>query len=178
MTDNFAARAAALGFPKLKYVFVERERRWLCSHIPMDRVVKVEVITDLYVIGTQLRLRRADPVDGGPPAMRLARKVDMDAETRLITSLYLGPEEFALLANLPGRVLKKTRYALQPVDGAILFIDRFEGPLEGLLMGEAEFETAEALAAFPLPDYATAEVTHDLLYTGGQLAVNGLPHEG
>jgi CYTH domain-containing protein len=175
MNDDLAARAATLGFPKLKYAFVERERRWLCSHIPMDRVMKVEAITDLYVTGTQLRLRRADPADGGPPAMRLARKVDMDAETRLITSLYLAPEEFALLADLPGRVLKKVRYGLKPVDGATLSIDKFDGPLEGLLMGEAEFETAEAQACFPLPDYATREVTHDLRYTGGRLVVEGLP---
>ena len=30
--------ATALGFPKLKYAFVERERRWLCREVPRDRV--------------------------------------------------------------------------------------------------------------------------------------------
>lgn len=44
--------AAALGFPKLKYAWVERERRWLCREIPMSRVVRAEAIVDLYVTDT------------------------------------------------------------------------------------------------------------------------------
>jgi hypothetical protein len=55
---------AALGFPKLKYAFVERERRWVCREAPMARVVRAEAITDLYVSGTRLRLREARPLDG------------------------------------------------------------------------------------------------------------------
>lgn len=76
--------AASLGFLKTDYVVVERERRWLCRDVPRDRIARSERMTDLYVTGTHLRLRDARPLDGGPPRLRLTRKVDVDAHTRLI----------------------------------------------------------------------------------------------
>jgi CYTH domain-containing protein len=167
--------AAALGFPKSKYAWVERERRWLARAVPMDRVTAVEAITDLYVTGTRLRLREAIPADGAPPMRRLTRKADVDARTRLLTSIYLAEAEFALLAGLPGQRIRKVRHRLVAEDGVVLSIDRFEGPLAGLLLAEAEFETPKALAAFPSPDFAVREVTDDARYTGGQLVFHGLP---
>ena len=122
-----------------------------------------------------LRLREAVPADGGPPMRRLARKADVDAATRLITSLYLQPEEFALLRDLPGARLAKTRHHLTAIHGVAVSIDRFHGPLEGLLLAEAEFEDAEALKAFPDPDFAIREVTDDPRYGGGWLVRHGLP---
>ena len=170
--------AAALGFPKLKYAWVERERRWLCDHVPEALVVKAEEITDLYVEGTRLRLREAIPQDGGPIMRRIARKADVDAATRLITSLYLQAEEFALLADLPGLRLTKTRHHLRGPAGVTLSIDRFHGPLEGLILAEAEFDDAETLKAFPMPDFALREVTDDPRYGGGHLVRHGLPEPG
>ena len=93
MSDIDPAAAAALGWPKTKYAWVERERRWLCRAVPFDRVVRSEAFTDLYVTGTQLRLREAIPVDGGAPLRRLGRKADVDPSTRLLTSIYLSPGE-------------------------------------------------------------------------------------
>jgi hypothetical protein len=167
--------AAALGFPKLKYACVERERRWLCDHVPQALVVKAEEITDLYVEGTRLRLREAIPHDGGPTMRRLGRKADVDAATRLITSLYLQPEEFAMLVDLPGRRLTKTRHHLRAPPGVAMSVDRFHGALEGLILAEAEFENAESLKAFPTPDFALREVTDDPRYGGGHLVRHGRP---
>lgn len=175
--DIDPAVAAALGFPKIKYAWVERERRWLCREVPLDRVVEASAITDLYVTGTRLRLREARPLAGGPTMRRLTRKADVDAATRLITSIYLADAEFALLADLPGRVLKKTRHHLRPTGGVVVSVDRFEGALEGLILAEAEFETADALAAFPTPDFAIREVTDDPRYGGATLVVEGLPSD-
>lgn len=173
--DIDQATATALGFPKLKYAWIERERRWLCREIPLERVRSAEAITDLYVTGTRLRLREARPLDGGEPMRRLGRKADVDSHTRLLTSIYLTQVEFDLLAGLPGRVLKKTRRHLAPVDGVTLSVDEFEGPLQGLVLAEAEFENAEAMAAFPMPDFAEREVTEDPRYSGGALVADGLP---
>jgi CYTH domain-containing protein len=169
------ATAAALGFPKTKYAWVERERRWLCRDIPLDRVVEAEAITDLYVTGTRLRLREAIPRGGGPAMRRLTRKADVDARTRLLTSIYLSEAEFALLADLPGQRIHKLRHRLAAAGGIILSVDRFQGSLEGLILAEAEFESAETLAAFPMPDFAVREVTDDLRYSGGMLVAQGLP---
>jgi CYTH domain-containing protein len=106
---------------------------------------------------------------------RLGKKADVDAATRLITSLYLSEAEFALFAHLPGERIHKTRHYLEPIDGVALSVDRFEGRLEGLILAEAEFETEAALRAYAGPDFATREVTDDPRYGGGRLAACGLP---
>jgi hypothetical protein len=54
--------AAGLGFPKLRYVFVEHERRWLCKSVPVERVSDADEILDVYVTGSNLRLRDARSV--------------------------------------------------------------------------------------------------------------------
>ena len=168
--------AAALGFPKPAFMSVEHERRWLCREVPRERILRSEAITDLYVTGARLRLRDARPIDGGAPKLRLSRKADVDTRTRLITSIYLPEEEFVVLAaSLPGVRIKKLRHKLQSPPDVAVHVDEFQDTLEGLIMVEAEFNTAGGLAAFPMPDFAVREVTDDPRYTGGCLAMNGLP---
>lgn len=177
LTKIDEATAAALGWPKSKYAWVEHERRWLCRSVPTDRVLSAETYNDLYVEGTQLRLREAVPIGGGAPMLRLGRKADVSASVRLLTSIYLSAEEFRLLSSLPGRVLRKTRHALGKVDGADVFVDVFEGPLTGLIMAEAEFDSVEAMDRYAMPDFAVREVTDDVRYTGGRLVRDGLPDD-
>jgi len=55
MSEIDQATAAALGWPKTKYAWVERERRWLCHDVPVERIIRREALNDLYVAGTQLR---------------------------------------------------------------------------------------------------------------------------
>jgi CYTH domain-containing protein len=168
--------AAKLGFPKTKYMAVERERRWLCRAVPHDRVLETHTITDLYITSTQLRLREARAVGGGEPMLRLTRKVDVGADTRLLTSIYLTEHEFALIASaMRGSSLKKKRHTLKPHAGVAMSVDEFQGALDGLILAEAEFDTVEAMKAFAPPDFVEREVTKDLRYGGGALAVHGFP---
>lgn len=169
--------ARALGWPKAKYAWVERERRWLCRTVPLDRIVESETIRDLYVTGTQLRLRDARPAAGDPPMQRLGRKADVSPAVRLLTSIYLAPNEYELLSALPGNIIHTTRHRLDTADGTMLCVDVFEGALAGLIMAEAEFDSAEAMASYPMPDFAWREVTDDARYTGGELARCGLPDD-
>ena len=167
--------ATALGFPKPEYLSVERERRWLCRAVPMDRVLRSEAIVDLYVRGTQLRLREARPTDGAAPMLRLSRKADVDPRTRLVTSIYLSEHEFAVLAqSLPGARIRKLRHRLGGMPGIEMLVDEFQGSLAGLILAEAQFDTMERLADFPLPDFALREVTDDPRYTGGSLVKDGV----
>ncbi len=176
--DIDPATAKALGFPKSAFTVVERERRWLCREVPRDEVILSERITDLYVSGSRLRLREARPIDGKPARLRLSRKADIDARTRLITSIYLPEEEFALLAAaLPGLRIKKLRHRLQSPAGVVLSVDEFQGELDGLIMVEAEFDTFESMAAFAPPGFALREVTDDPRYSGGHLVVHGPPKD-
>ena len=177
MSEIDPATAAALGWPKAKYAWIERERRWLCRAVPADRVVRRETFTDLYVTGTQLRLREAVPLEGGPAMLRLGRKADVNPSVRLLTSIYLSPEEFRLLSALPGHRLRKTRHYLGRIDGADVSVDVFEGALSGLIMAEAEFADDEAMERWPMPDFAFREVTTDVRYTGGRLVTDGLPQD-
>lgn len=170
-----AEQAGQLGFPKLKYAYVERERRWLCERLPTELVVSADAITDLYVTDSRLRLREARPQGGGPIMRRLGRKGDVDASHRLITSIYLSEAEFKLLADLPGRRIHKVRHRLRPIEGRTFGVDVFEGELAGLILAEKEFETDAEMAACPHPPFARREVTEDPRYSGGWLAANGLP---
>ena len=172
------ALASSLGFPKPEYTAVERERRWLCAEVPHDQVRQTLAVTDLYVRGTRLRLRDMRPSDGGQPLLRLSRKADVDARTRLITSIYLPEDEFAVLAvTLEGERLSKTRHRLHAPPGVVLSVDEFQGKLAGLILAEAEFQSDEALTAFSTPAFAVREVTDDPEYTGGRLAQYGRPRE-
>jgi len=171
--------ATALCFPKPEYTSVERERRWLCNEVPREFILQTEAITDLYVTGTQLRLREARPVDGGKPRLRLTRKADVNSRTRLITSIYLPEAEFAVLAAvLPGLRIEKLRHRFQLSPDAAIGVDEFQGSLQGLILAEAEFNTPELMAAFQVPHFAVREVTDDPRFTGGYLAQYGLPKDG
>ncbi|MBD8879787.1 hypothetical protein IHE49_04780 [Rhodanobacter sp. 7MK24] len=168
--------ANRLGFPRPQYTAVERERRWLCRYIPQERIVSTEAITDLYVTGSRLRLREARPVGEGTPRLRLTRKADVDRHTRLITSIYLPEDEFAILASsLPGSRIRKLRHRLDAIDGVTMSVDEFQGELAGLLLAEAEFENPEHLALFSAPDFVAREVTDDPRFTGGCLVRHGIP---
>ena len=170
--------AAMLGFPGADYRGVERERRWLCRRVPQALVRRVEEITDLYVTGARLRLREARPTDGSPPILRLSRKADIDKHTRLITSIYLPEEEFAVLAaSLQGHRIRKLRHRLHSAPGITLLVDEFQGALEGLFLAEAEFKSQDQLEAFSTPEFVVREVTDDPRFTGGHLVRDGLPTE-
>ena len=62
-------------------------------------------------------------------------------------------------------VLRKTRLSIPPFG-----VDIFHGPLDGLVLAEAEFHSDEAMQKFEPPNASLAEVTHDRRFTGGRLA--------
>jgi len=108
--------------------------------------------------------------------LRLSRKVDVDASTRLISSIYLQTSEFDLMrAALSGRTIIKRRYRIRSSTEVVLAIDVFEGELSGLMLLEAEFPSIKAMREFEPPGYAGDEVTSDHQFTGGSLSARGLP---
>jgi CYTH domain-containing protein len=150
-----------------KYARVERERRFLLAEPPAPAAVtNTRTITDRYLTGTRLRLRRADLPDGGCE-LKLTQKVPVaqpGAVQGLITNTYLSPTEYDLLAQLPAAMLTKTRFSVPP-----LGIDVFDGHLQGLILAEAEFTTDEEAQRFLPPADCVAEVTEDIRFTGGRL---------
>ena len=151
-----------------KYARVERERRFLMAGPPHPEAVTARRrITDRYLTGTRLRLRRDESLDGEGLALTLTQKVPAGRPgpvRGLVTGVSLSPAEYDLLATLPAAVLSKTRLSVPP-----LGVDVFGPPLHGLVLAEAEFTTDETARSFITPDRAVAEVTDDVRFTGGCL---------
>jgi CYTH domain-containing protein len=78
--------------------------------------------------------------------------------------MYLTRDEFLILAQLSAKTLSKTRYSVPPFG-----IDVFEGAFDGLLIAEAEFDSAAAADTLTLPSFISQEVSPDSRFTGGQL---------
>lgn len=154
--------------PHPKHARIERERRFLLERFPPDETpTAIRQITDRYFTGASLRLRKQTG-DTGSPVFKLTQKIaepGAGAQQGWITTLYLSEAEFTLLERIPAHVLRKTRSSVPPFG-----IDIFEGVLEGLVMVEAEFETAVEAEALELPTYAYREVSDDVRFTGGRLA--------
>jgi hypothetical protein len=149
-----------------KYAILENERRFLVLEPPDLTAAPAWRIEDLYVEGGRLRLRAMAPLGGGEPVYKLCKKYSSDdPASGPIVNIYLSAEEYLRLADLPGHRLVKRRHKLEP-----FAVDVFEGPLEGLILCEAEAETAQAARALATPPWPTREVTDDPFFTGANLA--------
>jgi CYTH domain-containing protein len=130
------------------------------------KVVGIRHITDAYIEGTRLRLRQMR-VEGDETKFKLTQKIPEPgpgAQQGWITTMYLTPAEHTLLSQLPAKKLTKTRLSVPPFG-----IDIFEGALEGLVMAEAEFDSAHSAAALTVPSRVVREVTADSRSAGGEL---------
>ena len=154
--------------PQDKYARIERGRRFLLAQFQTDTIVmRNRRITDNYIEGTTLRLRQ-QTYDDGLITFKLTQKLPLrgnGAQQGFITSMYLTEDEFHVLARLPARKLTKTRFSVPPFG-----IDVFDGLLQGLILAEAEFDSAAAAENLAVPFHAVREVSQDERFTGGQLS--------
>ncbi len=149
-----------------KYARVEWERRFPLARFPDSvEVTQTRRITDRYIEDTRLRLRQISDHDA--EIFKLTQKLPAEtpgARQGLITTIYLSKDEFDVLVKLPAKSLTKTRYSVAPFG-----IDVFGDALDGLVLAEAEFNSAEEAAMIALPPFAIDEVTADYRFTGGNL---------
>ncbi|WP_372735467.1 hypothetical protein [Nocardioides sp.] len=149
----------------LKYAVVERERRYRLGRLP-DGVSSTREILDRYVTGTRLRLREVRESDG-TVTRKFGHKVrltDGPAEVAC-TNFYLDDAEWALLAALPARLLRKRRHMVHR-DGLLVAVDEHE---DGTLI--AEIDDGDRPSDF-VPDWLDVvdDVTADEAWTGARLA--------
>jgi CYTH domain-containing protein len=157
-----------------KYARVERERRFLLEELPegLTRACEHVQITDNYITGTRLRLRKIRVPRTKERRWKLTQKFAPDAadfSRTVITNLYLSDYEYEVLSVFEGNELRKNRYPFE-YEGRAFGIDVFLGALLGLILAETEFETDEEMNAFAPPRFAVAEVTNDAMFTGARLA--------
>ena len=156
-----------------KYARVERERRYLLRELP--RGLKLSdphaQITDNYLTGTRLRLRKVRTPETNEWKLKLTQKAcpaPPDFSRTLITNLYLSPYEYEVLSVFEGNEIRKNRYPFEH-EGRRYSVDVFLGDLRGLILAETDFDTDEELDSFPLPAFALLDVTREEVFTGARL---------
>jgi CYTH domain-containing protein len=144
---------------------VERERRYLLASLP-EGVTSTSLIVDRYVTGTRLRLREVRD-EAGTVIRKLGHKVRLTDGPAAVacTNFYLDQQEWAVLADLPSRLLRKTRHTVHR-DGLVVAIDEHA---DGTLI--AEIDDGD-LSSRVVPDWldVVADVSDDERWTGAQLA--------
>src|SRR5438270_7026563 len=134
-----------------KYARPECERRFLLSAVP-DGASSPRRITDRYLTGTRLRLRRIES-DAEVPVYKFGQKIRPrldDPSVLMITNIYLSSSEYELIVRLPADLLEKTRWSV-PWDDSFLSVDEFQGRHAGLVLAEASFDNEADMRAFVPP---------------------------
>ena len=160
--------------PESKYARVERERRFLLKDLPegLTRADPHLQITDNYITGTRLRLRKVREPRTNKWTVKFTQKFAPnpdDLSRTIITNTYLNPLEAETLSVFSTNEIRKNRYYFD-FEGRRFSIDMFLGDLFGLVMAEVGFETDEELDNFPQPPFALADVTNEPLFSGGRLS--------
>ena len=160
--------------PASKYARVERERRYLLSDLPegLTRADHHLQITDNYLTGTRLRLRKVRDPRTNKWVVKFTQKFAPnpdDLSRTMITNTYLNPIEADMLAIFEANEIRKNRYPFE-FDGRNFSVDMFLGDLFGLVLAEVSFETDAEMESFPKPPFALAEVTNNEIFSGGKLS--------
>ena len=156
-----------------KYARVERERRYLFQDLPegLTRASPHVQITDNYLTGTRLRLRKVRDPQNNKWTVKLTQKFapnPEDLSRTIITNIYLNALEAETLAVFEANEIRKNRYPFE-FEGRKFSVDMFLGDLFGLVLAEVSFEKQHELDNFPRPPFAIAEVTNSELFTGVKL---------
>jgi CYTH domain-containing protein len=160
--------------PESKYARVERERRYLLKDLPegLTRADHHLQITDNYITGTRLRIRKVRDPKTNKWIVKFTQKFapnPKDFSRTIITNTYLSAIEAETLSMFDANEILKNRYKFE-FEGRTFSIDMFLGRLFGLVLAETGFESDEEMVSFPLPAFAVADVTNDELFTGGRLS--------
>ena len=160
--------------PESKYARVERERRYLLQDLPegLTRADHHLQITDNYITGTRLRIRKVRDPKTNKWIVKFTQKFapnPEDLSRTVITNTYLNAIEAETLAIFAANEIRKNRYPFE-FENRKFSIDMFLGDLFGLVLAEVSFESDEDLANFAPPPFALADVTNNEMFSGGRLS--------
>jgi CYTH domain-containing protein len=160
--------------PESKYARIERERRYLLQDLPegLTRANDHLQITDNYITGTRLRLRKVRDPKTNKWVAKFTQKFapnQKDLSRTIITNTYLNAIEAETLSIFGANEIRKNRYPFE-FEGRQFSIDMFLGDLFGLVLAEVSFATDEELDSFAKPPFAIADVTNNEVFSGGRLS--------
>lgn len=161
--------------PESKYARFERERRYLLDDLPegLTRASPHVQITDNYITGTHLRLRKVREPQTNKWRVKFTQKFApnaADLSRTIITNIYLTAAESEVLGVFEANEIRKNRYRYE-FAGRKFTIDMFLGDLLGLVLAETGFDSDDELDSFPPPPFAVEDVTQNKLFAGGNLSV-------
>jgi CYTH domain-containing protein len=159
--------------PESKYARTERERRYLLREMPegLNRADHHLQITDNYITGTRLRIRKVRDPKTNKWVVKFTQKFApdrADPSRTIITNTYLTALEAETLSVFEGNEIRKNRYYFD-FEGRRFSVDMFLGDLLGLVLAETSFETDAELSDFSKPSFALADVTDNEIFSGGKL---------
>src|SRR5437667_9825766 len=104
--------------PESKYAHIERERRYLLQDLPegLNRADHHLQITDNYLIGTRLRIRKVRDPKTNKWVVKFTQKFapnENDLSRTMITNIYLNAIEAEPLAIFEANEIRKNRYRLK-----------------------------------------------------------------
>src|SRR5204863_4623239 len=104
--------------PDSKYALVERERRYLLQDLPegISRADHHLQITDNYITGTRLRIRKVRDPRTNKWTVKFTQKFapePADLSRTIITNIYLNALEAETLAVFNANEIRKNRYAFE-----------------------------------------------------------------
>src|SRR5436853_330575 len=139
--------------PESKYARVERERRYLLQDLPegLSRVDHHVQITDNYITGTRLRIRKVRDPKTNEWVVKFTQKFTpnpADLSRTIITNVYLNAIEAETLAIFEANEIRKNRYRFE-FEGRQVCIDMFLGDLFGLVLAVVSFATDDEMDNFP-----------------------------
>jgi CYTH domain-containing protein len=160
--------------PESKYSRIERERRYLLQDLPpgLTRTDRHVQITDNYITGTRLRVRKTRNPRTNKWTVKFTQKFapnPNDLSRTVITNTYLNALEAETLSVFDANEIRKNRYPFE-FEGKQFGIDMFLGDLLGLVLAEVGFDSDEELRSYPQPPFALADVTNNIVFTGGHLS--------
>src|SRR5258705_8847653 len=122
--------------PESKYARLERERRYLLRDLPegLTRASPHVQITDNYITGTRLRLRKVRDPQTNKWTIKFTQKFapnPEDSSRTIITNIYLNALEAETLAVFAANEIRKNRYPFE-FEGRKFSVDMFLGELFGL----------------------------------------------
>lgn len=149
---------------------IENELRYLAKYLPegLERCASKEVL-DIYIPSTavhpKIRIRR-----NGDKFMITKKEpiTEGDLQRMLEQTIPLTEEEFNSFAKMEGKRLRKIRY-LYDYQSRTADINVYKDSLDGLVIVDFEFDNAEDLASFKMPDFCLAKVNSEEFLAAGLL---------
>jgi CYTH domain-containing protein len=128
-------------------------------------------ITDSYITGTRLRIRKVRDPKTNKWTVKFTQKFAPDRNDlsrTIITNIYLTALEADTLSVFEANEIRKNRYYFD-FEARRFSIDLFLGDLFGLVLAETGFESDDEMERFQTPRFALADVTNNEIFTGGRL---------